>query len=123
MAEEVCSSCLYKKNCQKLVNTHKNPIVGCTAYKNEDDVVSKAAYEQVKWERDVAMEQLKEAGIPFGGKADVAAMRHGKWLPTNTPSYFGGIIYKCSECGAKDGDHSSILGRYCWRCGVKMNTQ
>ena len=49
--------------------------------------------------------------------------KSAKWLPTNIPSYFGGIIYKCSECGARDGDHSSILGRYCWRCGAKMNTQ
>ena len=53
----------------------------------------------------------------------ISEIKTGKWLPTNIPSYFGGIIYKCSECGAQDGDHSSILGRYCWRCGVKMNTQ
>lgn len=31
--------------------------------------VSANAYEQVLWERDVAMEQLKEHGIPFGGIA------------------------------------------------------
>lgn len=84
------------------------------------DVVGKSVYEQIKWERDVAMGQLEDAGIPFGGKADVAVVKHGKWLPTNTPSYFGGIIYKCSECDAQDGEHSSILGAYCWRCGAKM---
>lgn len=38
------------------------------------DVVSKATFEQVKWERDTAMEQLNEHGIPFGGKADVVAV-------------------------------------------------
>lgn len=58
-----------------------------------------------------------------GNVVKIKEEKQGKWLPTNIPSYFGGIIYKCSECGAKDGDHSSILGRYCWRCGVKMNTQ
>lgn len=35
------------------------------------DVVSRAAFAQVMWERDTAMEQLEEHGIPFGGKADV----------------------------------------------------
>lgn len=38
------------------------------------DVVSRAAFDQVMWERDTAMEQLKEHGIPFGGKADVVAV-------------------------------------------------
>lgn len=33
------------------------------------DAVPAAAYEQVKWERDVAMKQLEEHGIPFGGVA------------------------------------------------------
>ena len=44
----------------------------------------------------------------------------GKWKSTSIPSYFGGIIHECSICGAKDGDHSSILGNYCWRCGAQM---
>lgn len=34
------------------------------------DVVSKGVYEQVQWERDMAMQQLDEHGIPFGGTAD-----------------------------------------------------
>ena len=33
------------------------------------EAVPLGAYEQVKWERDQAMEQLKEHGIPFGGIA------------------------------------------------------
>ncbi len=44
----------------------------------------------------------------------------GEWKPTSIPSYFGGVIYECSLCGAKDGDHTAILGAYCWRCGAKM---
>lgn len=31
------------------------------------DVVPVAVLEQVKWERDMAMQQLEEYGIPFGG--------------------------------------------------------
>lgn len=34
------------------------------------DVVSKGVYDQVQWERDMAMQQLEEHGIPFCGKAD-----------------------------------------------------
>ena len=34
------------------------------------DVVSRGVFEQVKWERDMAMQQLEEHGIPFGGEAD-----------------------------------------------------
>lgn len=33
------------------------------------DAVSRGAHDQVRWERDIAMEQLKEHGIPFGGIA------------------------------------------------------
>lgn len=53
--------------------------------------------------------------------ADVEVVRHGYWKPTKIPAYFGGVIYECSVCGAIDGDHTQILGRYCWRCGAKMD--
>jgi hypothetical protein len=53
--------------------------------------------------------------------ADVVEVKHGEWKPTKIHSYFGGVIYECSLCGAKDGDHTKILGRYCWRCGAKMD--
>ena len=53
--------------------------------------------------------------------ADVVEVKHGEWKPTKIPAYFGGVIYECSLCGAKDGDHTKILGRYCWRCGAKMD--
>ena len=53
--------------------------------------------------------------------ADVVEVKHGEWKPTNIPAYFGGVIYECSLCGAKDGDHTKILGKYCWRCGAKMD--
>ena len=33
------------------------------------DVVARSAYDQTKWERDTAIQQLADAGIPFGGKA------------------------------------------------------
>ena len=63
-----------------------------------------------------ALEQIQKAPT-----ADVVEVRHGERLPTNIPSYFGDVIYECSLCKAKDGEHSSILGNYCWRCGAKMD--
>lgn len=33
------------------------------------DAVSRSVFEQVQWERDVAMQQLKDHDIPFGGTA------------------------------------------------------
>lgn len=36
------------------------------------DAVSRGVYEQIKWERDIAMSQLEEHGIAFGAKAERA---------------------------------------------------
>ena len=54
------------------------------------DVVSKAVLEQVMWERDMAMEQLQEHGIPFGGKADVVAVVRCKDCDISTESHLMG---------------------------------
>lgn len=37
-----------------------------------DGYVSQEAYDQVRWERDTAIEQLKSYGIEFGENADCA---------------------------------------------------
>ena len=34
------------------------------------DAVSKGLYDQIKWERDIALGQLEELGISFGQKID-----------------------------------------------------
>jgi hypothetical protein len=34
------------------------------------DVVSRELFEQMKWERDIALEQLRTYGIPFGGRKE-----------------------------------------------------
>ncbi len=85
------------------------------------DVISIEAYNQCKWERDTAIEQLKSYGVGFCENKELAEVKHGYWKPTKIPAYFGGVIYECSLCGAKDGDHTKVLGRYCWRCGAKMD--
>ena len=70
MAE--CKDCIHDKVCptwnyrtddfaERNANTCKN-------YLPAADVVSRGLFEQIKWERDIAMEQLKEYGISFGAK-------------------------------------------------------
>lgn len=65
---------------------------------NDEDFVARGAYEQIKWERDVAMEQINEAGIPFGGKADVVE------------------AVRCEHC-----KHSWFNGVSLWLCQRESN--
>ena len=74
------------------------------------DVVSRGVYDQVKWERDMAMQQLEEHGIPFGAKADVVVVRHGYWK-----NY--GAFCVCSVC---EGSNPRTKP-YCQNCGAKMD--
>ena len=63
------------------------------------DAVSRGVFEQFKWERDVAMEQLEEHGIAFGAKKQgdavpvvccgECAIPHNKW--TGCPK-LGGLV-------------------------------
>ena len=51
--------------------------------------------------------------------ADVAPVRHGKWLPT-TKWWQGGSAWKqCSECGILHLGKSN----FCPNCGCKMNLE
>lgn len=72
------------------------------------------------WDTDPTDEEIEYA-IDEIPTADVEKVKYGKWKPTNIPSYFGGVIYRCSLCDAIDGDHSKILGKYCWKCGARMD--
>ena len=72
-----------------------------------EDAISRGVFEQVMWERDVAIDQLKELGYGFGEKP-----RTGHWI-------FDEILYKhyyCSECKSMGVDYWD----YCPNCGAKM---
>ena len=47
--------------------------------------------------------------------ADVAPVRHGRWL--HTPTWW---IY-CSECGNEPPKETNIATQYCPNCGAKMD--
>ena len=78
---------------------------------NSVNMVPIGAYNQVSLERNMAMLQLEEHGIPFGGKVDVQAVRHGKWKKT------GALTCECSECNHRTVEDGA---NYCPNCGAKM---
>ena len=65
---------------------------------------------------DLSCEKF-EAAILKIPVADVAPVRHGRWLPT-TKWWQGGSAWKrCSECGILHLGES----KYCPNCGAKMD--
>lgn len=125
---EVCSEKLCEpSDCDWMAFIDKEPSA---------DVVSKGLYEQIKWERDVALAQLEEYGVSLGEKADVVKVRHGRWtFGKDLPDSFGSIsknkyhLY-CSECRnqafnrSEDNDPDfDIDTPYCLNCGAKMDKE
>lgn len=85
------------------------------------DAVHRETLAQVMWERDVAMKQLEEHGIPFGCKADVQAVVHGEWLDNGDRDSNGvpkPFAISCSACGSSAG---TDWMKYCPNCGAKMD--
>ena len=85
------------------------------------DVVSREVFEQVKWERDTALQTLEEHGIGLGQKADVVKVKHGEWLlrsflPTSTQKYPYKLLI-CSQCCEVSKNYT----KYCPKCGAKMD--
>lgn len=62
---------------------------------------------------DLIMLEIEE--IPA---ADVAPVKHGRWIEKKVPV---GKYFECSKCGAHENPHTAIIGGYCWRCGAKMD--
>ena len=100
------------------------------------DVISKGLYEQIKWERDVALTQLEEYGVSLGEKADVVEVRHGRWVFGKDLACCWGQILKnkyhlyCSECleqafnRSEDNDPDfDIDTPYCPNCGALMDKE
>lgn len=82
------------------------------------DVVSKGLYEQIKFERDIAMEQLQENGIAFG--ADV---QRGRWL--FVCEHANQLDYECENCRnhiqtINEPDYILTYKR-CPNCGAYMD--
>ena len=57
-------------------------------------------------------------GIPA---ADVAPVRHGRWIRKNPHGYEW--IFVCSNCGYVDGYPFNDRHNYCPNCGAKMESE
>lgn len=83
------------------------------------EAVPKSYADQIRWERDVAVEQLNEIGCQFGQKMDEVKKKlevvHAKWIDGC-----------CSNCGAyipTDSLWDYISERecnFCYECGADM---
>lgn len=81
------------------------------------DVVSLAVFEQVKWERDTALQTLEEHGIGLGQIA-----KHGEWQ-YNTDDFTPAM--RCSVCSYNKpivaGENiKQEPNNYCPNCGADM---
>ena len=88
------------------------------------DVVPSAVLEQVMWERDMALETLKEHGIGFCEKSDMVEVRHGEWIVMEEykTALSGSRInkiktYHCPYCKKRFRQRM----KFCGECGAKMD--
>lgn len=87
--------------------------------------VKTGACEQIKWERDVAIEQLKSIGKGLGEKMDdVKPVKTGKWI---YDTQFHWYRSSCSECGymrTTDIKADNWNGwKYCPNCGARLERE
>lgn len=81
------------------------------------DAVSREVFEQVQWERDIAIAQLAEYGVGFGEKKkDLVEVKHGRWIFDIGVDF----CHKCSECQRMKPPHY-IDENFCPNCGAKMD--
>lgn len=83
----------------------------------DENIAPIADLEQVMWERDMALETLKEHGIGFCEKSDMVEVVRDRWIKrqfADEPTAFG---YRCSECHLT----YEVDTNYCPNCGAKMD--
>ena len=82
------------------------------------------AFEQVRYERDVALEQLKEIGCEFGQKMDEVRSAVEK-QEAKKPTYVEGTgirytdLYRCPNCGQCFS--GTGIADYCYHCGQAID--
>lgn len=85
------------------------------------DVVDAELFEQLKWERDLAIEQLESYGVCLGEKAELVRVKHGEWIERIEKLDWCeddvDVFYECSQCGTNDGGKPP----YCPNCGARMD--
>jgi hypothetical protein len=78
------------------------------------DAIPKGAHDQVRWERDTAIQQLEEHGIPFGGIApDVVKVVRCKDCKHFYHSITSDRDGRCVQFGTYDTDPSVYGDDFC----------
>ena len=86
----------------------------------EEDVVPIEAYKQIKWELDIAIEQLQSYGVGFAEKKELIEVKRSRW---ETISGFD----VCNICGTSPAycepkpNNPKGYPPYCHQCGAKMD--
>ena len=104
----------YRSFCRRVIND-RNLIPAA-------DVVSRAAYDQTAWERDLAIQQLKsDYGVGLGErKADMAPVRHAFWKEIGADKRGRGGIFRCAGADGCGKTHPYTCD-YCPNCGARMD--
>lgn len=63
----------------------------------------------------------KERKLLSDAAADVAPVRHGRWLLVRNADETGNALYECSECHKGECHVPIVSVGYCWNCGAKMD--
>ena len=76
------------------------------------DYIEREAAQSAVWEEDNQTDMILAIGsLPA---ADVAPVRHGRWIPSD---------YTCSECGFLCDAYLLDAGNYCPACGARMDKE
>lgn len=82
------------------------------------DYIEREAAQSAVWEEDNQTDMiLAISSLPA---ADVAPVRHGRWIPSD---YTGDYYYTCSECGFERDIYLLDVGDYCPACGARMDKE
>ena len=83
--------------------------------------VPQSVVDQIRWERDTALSQLKEIGKGLGEKMDDAKLKKGHWEVRKRQRTYTGtpyIKYRCSVCGEWVDQYENSA--FCPFCGADM---
>ena len=85
-----------------------------------ESLKKQSIFEQIKWERDIAIEQLNEIGVGLGRKMDEVKEALEKQIPKKVVYKPEDAVYQrpyCPSCGEELFDANYTIGR----CGCGQN--
>ena len=89
--------------------------------KIKEDMVSREMFEQIMWERDLAIQQLKDLGYGLGEKPKENDDDTMEWIQHIDPRFdnSGRWLRKCSKCGyvTRNYGHEN----FCPNCGRRKD--